>query len=443
MESPISIVAKLLQSATARMILIGMLTIFLLIPLAFVNELIQDRSQRQQEVVNEITAKWGEEVRVSGPVLKIPYRTYEESVSVVGGNKSPVAQRKVIVRDAYFFPETLYIDADVNTQFRSRSTYDAVVYTSTMDFKGTFIPVDFSSKGIPDEDVLWEKATFVINTTNLKGIKKQVTIETNRFNASLEPVYAQRDKAQSLESTVLPKDAAKSAFSFKFSITYDGSSQLMFVPIGRTTTASVKSNWSDPKFSGHYLPAENRTISEDGFSANWKILHINRPFTQQYFGDLPELSEFAFGVDFYIQADQYQQNERAAKYGFLVIGLTFLTFFLIQTISKIRIHIFQYTMIGLALVMFYTLLISITEHSNFSTAYLISATAVIVLIGLYSTTIIRSQKFPLLISGSLAALYSFIFLIIRLEEYALLVGSIGLFAILAAVMYISRKIEWT
>jgi inner membrane protein len=158
---------------------------------------------------------------------------------------------------------------------------------------------------------------------------------------------------------------------------------------------------------------------------------------------LPNLDAYLFGVKLIKTVDEYQQNERASKYGFLVIGLTFLIFFLIQTVSKINIHIFQYTMIGLALVMFYTLLISITEHSSFSFAYSIAATAVIALISLYSYSILKNRKFSLFITLALTALYSFIFVIIQLEDYALLVGSIGLFLILAAVMYFSRKIDWS
>ena len=210
----------------------------------------------------------------------------------------------------------------------------------------------------------------------------------------------------------------------------------------KTWYETVKnSDWNSPNFNGNFSPT-SREITADGFKANWKILHFNRPFAQQYFENLPELSNYAFATDFITPVDEYQQNERASKYGFLVIGLTFLIFFLIQSISKINIHIFQYSMIGIALIMFYTLLISITEHSSFSLAYIIAAIAVIALISLYSISILKNKKFPTFIAISLSVLYSFIFVIIQLEDYALLVGSIGLFAILAAVMYFSRKIDW-
>jgi inner membrane protein len=141
--------------------------------------------------------------------------------------------------------------------------------------------------------------------------------------------------------------------------------------------------------------------------------------------------------------DEYQQNERVSKYGFLVIGLTFLIFFLIQSISKINIHIFQYSMIGLALIMFYTLLISITEHSSFSLAYAVAGSAVVVMITLYSVSILKNRKFPMFIGTTLTVLYTFIYVIIQLEDYALLAGSIGLFTILGAVMYFSRQIDWS
>lgn len=224
-------------------------------------------------------------------------------------------------------------------------------------------------------------------------------------------------------------------------INYDGSQKISIVPIGKITEANIKSNWADPKFEGSFLPYKKH-ISDNGFNASWKVTHLNRPFTQQYFNALPNLSQFTFDTSFIILNNEYQQNERASKYGFLVIGLTFLVFFLIQMVSKIAIHIFQYSMVGLALIMFYTLLISITEHSSFRLAYIISAIAVIIMIGLYSASILKNKKFPVFIATALTALYLFIYVIIQLEDYALLAGSIGLFAILGAVMYFSRKIDW-
>ena len=229
---------------------------------------------------------------------------------------------------------------------------------------------------------------------------------------------------------------------FKIQLNIKGSEQMRFIPIGKETNLNITSNWKTANFIGEFLPLNSNKITASGFDAEWNVLHINRPFSQEYFKNLPNLNKYAFGVNFKIPVDEYQKSERSAKYGFLVISLTFLIFFLIQSISKINIHPFQYLMIGLALTMFYTLLISISEHSNFLSAYLIAGVSVIILITLYSKSILKTFKFPLFIGIALTALYTFIFIIIQLENYALLVGSIGLFSILAAIMYASRKIDW-
>ncbi|MBP6758384.1 MAG: cell envelope integrity protein CreD [Flavobacterium sp.] len=436
------------QSNTAKMIMVGLLTFVLLIPLEFVKNLITERSQRQEEVIGEINDKWGGNVFLYGPILKVPYTYYEETVSINEKTKETVKQRKAYINYAYFFPEELKAKSNVTTKVLNRNNYESVVFSSKMKFEGNYIHPDFSSKNIENEDVLWDKATILIQTTNLKSIKDEVKINFGNTDLTFEPVYNSNSKetTKALETGYidLGKILNQGKTDFRFDISYNGSQQLKMVPIGKTTQLSMESNWASPSFTGNFLPDDKtKQITANGFVANWKILHINRAFSQQTFNNLPDLSQYAFGVDFVIPVNQYQQNERASKYGFLVIGLTFLIFFLIQSISKIKIHIFQYTMIGLALIMFYTLLISITEHSSFMKAYIIAGISVITLITLYSISILKNRKFPMFIAASLGSLYTFLYIIIQLENYALLVGSIGLFAILAAVMYFSRKIDWS
>ena len=432
------------QSNTARMIMVGLLTIVLMLPLALVDGLIQERAGRQMEVVSEINDKWGESVYCYGPILQVPYTTYQETVTVDEKTKAQTIERTAITDYAYFFPNTLNNTSSVQTKLLKRNNYESVVYSTKMAFMGDFTTPDFSAEDIAEENIHWEKASILIKTTNLKSIKEAVKITLGDKEFSFRPVYNEaNDSVQELNTGYFDAGFLKDgAAKFAFSMTYNGSQSISMVPVGKTTTAQMTSDWASPSFTGNYLPADDKTINEQGFSAHWKILDINRPFQQQSFGKLPDLRAFAFAVDFVVPVDEYQQNERAVKYGFLMIGLTFLIFFLIQTISKIKIHIFQYSMIGLALIMFYTLLISITEHSSFLTAYLVAGTAVVAMITLYSISILRGRKFPLFIGGALTVLYSFIYVIIQLENYALLFGSIGLFAILGAVMYFSRKIEW-
>ncbi len=290
-----------------------------------------------------------------------------------------------------------------------------------------------------------------MQTSNLKGVNSKAEIIFNGKSYPLISKYEKNDnmygrslKMHELESKSLKiKDLLNDkATDFSITMNVNGSKQIRFIPIGKETQVHVKSDWKTANFLGEYLPYNEDKITENGFDAKWKVLDINRAFPQEYKEKLPDLREYAFGVNFMIPVDEYAKSNRSTKYGLLVIALTFLAFFLIQTMSKISIHPFQYMMIGIALTMFYTLLISISEHSSFLTAYIIAGTSVVLLISLYSKSILKGVKFPVFIGLSLAALYTFIFIIIQLENYALLVGSIGLFTILAFVMYVSRRIDW-
>jgi len=396
-------------------------------------------------MVQEVNTLWGSDIKFYGPMLSIPYYS-TETTQIVNANSQTVTQTKRVIKNAYFFPEKLHNKSTIKkSKPLKRGLYENVVFTSLMDFEGNFSIPNFEKLNIPTENVIWDKAAVIVNTSNLKSIKSDLTITLNEQKF----IFESRGSSQSifgiLESNTFNYNSLASDYkiNFKFQMKFNGSESIQFIPVGKTTTVVLDSDWNSPNLMGSFAAnEENKSITKDGFHAEWKILDINRSFAQQYAESIPNLKEYLFGVKLIETVDQYQQNERASKYGFLVIGLTFLIFFLIQSISKVNIHIFQYTMIGLALIMFYTLLISITEHSTFSTAYLVAASSVILMLLLYSVSVLKNKKFPLFISAALTLLYSFIFVIIQLEDYALLVGSIGLFLILGAVMYFSRKIDW-
>jgi len=433
------------SSITIRMLMIGILILVLLIPLSFVKKLIKERALRQEVVVSEINQKWGNEVLIYGPILKIPYRTHTIKKIWNEKTKSYIQEDNIAIHQAFFFPNTLDINTNIASEKLARNIYESVVYTADMKIKGSFILPNFEIQDIQPEDILWNKATVLVNATNSKGIKTNPTIKMGSENYPLQSRYVENSYTNRFETTFL-KDSSlpkEHTINFEMDLKVNGSEQLRFIPIGRETNVSMTSNWTSPSFNGNYLPdTKTKNITKDGFTVNWKVLQINRDFEQEFFGELPHIDSSAFGVKLLIPVDEYQKSERAAKYGYLVIALTFLIFFLIQSVSKINIHPFQYIMIGLALTMFYTLLISISEHSNFLFAYSVAGVAVILLISLYSGNILRNSKFAGLIGASLTALYAFIFVIIQLENYALLVGSIGLFSILGAVMMASRKIDW-
>ena len=430
-------------SISARMLVVGFIFLILLIPLGFVKDLIRERETRQAEVIQEINEKWGNEVVLYGPIVKVPYKTYTEEKIFDEQTKTFTKNYKEVLNHAYFLPKKLDIKSKVNTKQLERGIYETVVYSADITMNGKFSEFNFSTADIPEKDIVWDKATLLLQTSNLKGIRNEIQITMNQQEYTLKPKFDE-SYMSTLESGFLKGLFAKDKNpAFSLNVLINGSESLRFVPVGGETSVSMHSDWHSPSFNGNYLPNdETKKISDNGFEAHWTVLETNRQFGQQFFNNLPNLNKFAFGTSLIIPIDDYQKTERTSKYGVLIIGLTLLVFLLIQIISKIAIHPFQYFMIGLALVMFYTLLISISEHQNFLLAYVIAGVSVVGLITAYSKTILKNKKFPLLVFGSLTALYAFIFVIIQLENYALLVGSIGLFIILAIVMFTSKKIDW-
>lgn len=438
------------NSITARMFIIGFLSLILLIPLFMVQDLIQERSQRQKSVVSEINDKWGDEVIIYGPILKIPYRNFREK-HITNSQNQVTTESIEDIKYFYFFPHQLKIHSNIDPEMKKRGIYQTAVFKSKTSISGSFSALDIQSEDITEENILWGKARIIFKTSNLKGVNDQMHVSLSHADYSFTSKYQDQtnrlpgnQNLHLMESAVLKEIDVpqEKSVDFNMEISVNGSSEISFVPIGKTTEAEIISDWQTNSFKGNFLPYNEDKITDDGFDAKWKILDINRPFPQSFNNKLPNLTKYAFGVNFMIPVDEYQKSERATKYGFLVIGLTFLLFFLIQTLSKIPIHPFQYLMIGLGLVMFYTLLISISEHSSFLKAYLIAGISVILMISLYSKSILTGWKFPVFIGLSLFALHSFIYIIIQLESYALLVASVGLFIILAGVMYVSRKIDW-
>jgi inner membrane protein len=230
-------------------------------------------------------------------------------------------------------------------------------------------------------------------------------------------------------------------YDFKLKLELKGSQLLYFTPVGKITDITISSPWENPSFKGAFLP-DAREVNEKGFKANWNVLHLNRNYPQTWIGSHYSLAESAFGIDLLLPVDSYQKSYRSIQYAILFIGFTFLVFFFIEVLNKLFIHPVQYILVGVALVVFYTLLLSISEHIKYNTAFIISAIATLALIGGYVRAILKSGKLSMLIVGILSILYAFIFVIIQLQDYALLIGSIGLFVILGLLMYFSRKIDW-
>jgi inner membrane protein len=221
-----------------------------------------------------------------------------------------------------------------------------------------------------------------------------------------------------------------------------GSGHLFVVPMGKVTDVALRSSWPDPKFNGAFLPTNPNPTSE-GFEARWSVLDLNRNFPQWWTNDRHSVEDASFGVELLVPVDDYQKTYRSIHYAILFIGLTFMVFFFIEVSKKVHIHSIQYLLVGMALVVFYTLLLSLSEHIDYNLAFGLAAGATIALITGYVKAVLKSGPLTLLIAGILSVLYGFIFVVIQLQDLALLIGSIGIFLILALTMYFSRKIDWS
>jgi len=272
-------------SITARMIIVGVLIMILLIPLTYVNMLIEERAYRQQDVIREINSKWGNEVIIYGPILKVPYKTYSETSTYNEKSDTFIKETKTHTNYAYVFPEILDANADVKSKTLYLGNFESAVFTSKTQLKGRFNHVDLSSKDINKEDILWEKASVIFKTTNLKGIKTEMEIRLNDQRYTFETNFVENKNRSNyldeLETGFLEGDILRDSFQFDMNMTYDGSKQIQLIPVGKTTTMHMNSNWEDPGFIGNYSPNdETRNITENGFEVDWKVLSINRAFSQ-------------------------------------------------------------------------------------------------------------------------------------------------------------------
>lgn len=451
------------ESVTIKLLSIGFLVLILLLPASWIESLIRERQVRADDVVREVTDKWSGVQTLTGPVLKVPFTRIDKNKRWEKGVQ--IEELVESVHTAYFLPETASLKNEVNPQVLHRGIFDAVVYDSKTNIAATFQSPNFEKWNIPDEQVHWKEATLVMGITDLRGISENPVIKSGAKSFGSEPssnielsiqqyqkINDPYDQDASTETTTAFNTAGIVAplgwtkredvtLDFTLNLQVRGSERIYFVPIGKTTDVQIKSNWSSPSFEGKLLPT-SRDVSESGFDATWKVLSYNRPFSQQWLDADQSLGGSELGVRLIIPADQYQKSIRTAKYGVLIIILAFTALFLVEITSKIRIHPFQYILIGAALIIYYTLLLSFSEHVGYNAAYAIASLATITLLALYSVTFLRSRSLVILFTVLMTTFYSFIFVIIQAEDFSLLIGSLGLFLIIAAIMYFSRNIRW-
>ncbi len=420
------------NSATFKFFAILLITLLLLIPGSEVESLIRERQLMQDSVVNEISDKWGNRQTLGGPFLTVPYRTLEN----VG-----LANEKRVEKILYVLPNELNISGEVISSIRKRSIYKAILYQAELNISGTFDLAELNKLPIDSSDINWEQARWSLAITDPRGISDVSALDWGKTSLELEPGLPKGIASDNGLQCAVTIDNTGKIIPFSANLKCRGSSSLLLTPVGKITSVTLRSDWPDPSFTGAFLP-EQHDISAQGFDANWKVLNLNRSFNQLWVDEYYNLDNWSFGFDLIENVDTYQKTNRAAKYAFLIIVITFTFFFFFEILRKLHIHPIQYIIVGFAILVFYILLLAFSEQMAFGLAFLLSATGTIGIVTYYFYHISKSSRVAILFASLFTFLYVFIYVILNAEAYSLLIGSIGLFILIATIIHFTRNVDW-
>ena len=425
---------------------IGFLLLLLHIPLALTQDVLKERRGFRDAAAEEIALRWGKQQLVQGPVLVVPY-TYQSKINrktYATGAATEVQETETSWAEAYFLPENLEVGGVVEPEVRRRGIYGTVVYTARLKFRGEFAP-DFAAAGIVAERVDWARARLLFGTSDLTGVRAVGAV------ASAGGRTAEFD---AVPNAMLPFAAAAvnagegRRIDFGFEATVQGSRELQVAPMGRKTVVMLESPWAAPSFIGAVLPVE-RQVEPKGFSARWESVHFSRGFPQAWTDQAVKPAEMrqriegaGLGVSFMQPVDTYRLAERAQKYGLLFFVLVFAVFFLFEVTAGLRIHPLQYALVGVGLCLFFLGFLALSEFLAVGLAYTLSAGACTALIAGYAWSFLRTGARTATIGGGLVATYGYLYYVLQSQDFALLAGTFALFAMLAVVMFVTRRINW-
>ena len=443
------------NSLMLKLIVIAFIILLLLIPSILVEDLIRQRRNLRDEAQREIASKFGGEQTIGGPVLSVPY---EHPVTV---ETEDGPRRSIRTGYAHFLPTAIDIQGGLVPEERRRGIFTAVLYNTDLTVRGHFGGLNVEALNLPDGALRWEDALFTVGISDMTGVSAEITVEFNGEGYRMGPGTVTKDVFTSGANVPVTITGAEERMEFRFDLDLNGSAGLYFRPFGATTDVNLESAWPDPSFDGTFLPTDHE-VTDTKFAAHWTVLQLNRNYPQQGVGaytprlesnnfsqysyrDLDGIGGYTddrFGVKLLLPVDEYSKIYRSTNYSVLFIIITFLTFFFIEVLNRRRVHPIQYILIGAAVLLFYVLLLSISEHQYFDVAYFISAAAITALITGYAAAVLRNVRLTALVGGLLVVLYVFFYSLLQLQDYALLIGSLGLLIILGLVMYLTRNVDW-
>jgi len=426
------------------MAVMALLTVFLMVPMTMVDSLVSERTARRDEAAKEVGASWGGAQTISGPVLVVPYtQTWTDEH---GRQQSAIGQ-------AYFLPAELHADAVLDTQARKRGIFEVAVYATTVKVEGRFVRPSLEWLRPVPAEIRWAEAVVAVGVSDPQALTRRATLTMGGAGAESPFSGGAMDVglfSAGIHAAVpgLGAIAAGESLPFAFTLDVNGTRDVRFLPSAEETTVNLSSAWPHASFVGARLP-QSRTTGSGGFTAQWRAPDFGRPYPSRWSSGAMNREQLAaqgdasaFGVNLSQPVDVYQQAERAVKYAVLFIVLTFLVFFLWELFRLTLLHPMHYVFVGFALCVFYLLLLSLSEHVGFDAAYAGSAAVTMLLISGYAGSVLNGWRQGSSVAAALAALYGFLYLLLRLEDYALLAGAIGLFLILSAVMFLTRRMNW-
>jgi inner membrane protein len=443
------------RSPAMKLGLAILIALGLTIPLFSVWLMVYDRERQSREAQAGIAEGWGGPQTISGPLLVIPYRArITENVSE---NGKTVTRTREVWHELTLSPERVELTTDVRPERRKRSIYEVVVYDAAVRGKARFaMPPDLARFGVEASDLAPDRAELRFGISDPRGLAPQLDVATGGRPVRLHPGSGSTARRGGFFAWFDAASLAASPLVVDFGYKLRGNGSLSLAPQAGETIWRMRSPWPHPSFQGGFLP-ERRTVRPAGFEAVWRIGNLalgqalvatgpaavppeGQPVSSEA---LPEGSgPREAGVSLIQPVDLYSQVDRAAKYGFLFIGFTFLAFLLFDLIAGVRVSGVEYLLVGAALILFFVLLLAFAEVIGFTAAYVVAGAAIIGLETAYSAAVLGSWRRAAFIFGLLSALYAVLYVLLSLEAYSLLIGSLLLFAALAAVMYLTRHLNW-
>ncbi|MEP5938833.1 MAG: cell envelope integrity protein CreD [Erythrobacter sp.] len=451
------------RSPGIRMLFVGMIGAALIIPLFMVYALVSDRQHQARIAQDSISAGWAGPQIIAGPSLVIPFMEETVTTEMVDGKSvSRTVKRRA---ELYLAPETMRASAKIDPDIKTRAIYQSVIYTAGLSGKAEFVlPDDLSGLGVETDQLLLDEVEVRLGMSDPRGLQTDAKLSIAGETLAL---YPGKGPAASGGAGVHGSFdwSDREPISLDWSYSLRGSRSFSFVPRGKASEWNVSSQWQHPSFSGSFLPdADAVERSEDGFAANWSISNLalgqsmitmqdpGMPTIQSgsdnYYSPViertsPSDTSMAATIRLIEPVDLYSQVDRAVKYGFLFIGFTFLAFFMFDVVGGVKVASAEYLMTGAGLVLFFVLLLAFAEVVGFTIAYAIASAAIIGLLTAYSAAVLSSWKRARVIAGLLLGLYALLYVLLSLEAFSLLIGSVLLFIALAAVMYATRSIDWS